>query len=437
MADTYQANLAGLDLELQDLGDTFQKALARHEFPYRDGALVEDLGQKARTIKVRCYFFEETYDAHHDLIALLDAPGPLEFVHPKYGVLRVGIESLDVRHDDRTRTAEIDLGLVESRLTPEPVADQGVQAAAEDGFEEGQQEQAAALGDEMAGEGADVEAELDPEQGILEQAGDLAGDVRDFVTGIDSAVRTLESTMNQIQNPINSIMNTIDYAANLPGRVLGAVSATVERISEGVSSLRNAPSRFLTSLRDGVTALRNSFDGLADSLSSGPNRNSGRAAAYRMVAKHLDLAGAQRAALEAAVLFAADEAARQDARRQERTSAFDASGNRIGARDGAPILDAAEIERSLAITRAWLQEAVAANRGMQSFKTLAAALLDHVNRVKLESDRIVTVTETVPLPLHIICLKHGLPYNYAERIHSINRIRKPNFTSGEVKIYAP
>ncbi len=48
----------------------------------------------------------------------------------------------------------------------------------------------------------------------------------------------------------------------------------------------------------------------------------------------------------------------------------------------------------------------------------------------------MTVTTQNTLPLHLLCLKYNLPYNYADRVNSINRIKNPSFTpAGEVKIY--
>jgi hypothetical protein len=41
------------------------------------------------------------------------------------------------------------------------------------------------------------------------------------------------------------------------------------------------------------------------------------------------------------------------------------------------------------------------------------------------------------MPLHLVCLKYGLPYTDAERLLGVNRqIRNPNFADGEVLVYA-
>jgi hypothetical protein len=39
------------------------------------------------------------------------------------------------------------------------------------------------------------------------------------------------------------------------------------------------------------------------------------------------------------------------------------------------------------------------------------------------------------MPLHLVCLKYGLPYQAAERLIRVNNIPNPNFTAGEVMVY--
>ncbi|MDP2166780.1 MAG: hypothetical protein Q8J64_00425, partial [Thermodesulfovibrionales bacterium] len=122
----------------------------------------------------------------------------------------------------------------------------------------------------------------------------------------------------------------------------------------------------------------------------------------------------------------------------EKSTGFDALGNFIGAESSGGILDVTELERSLSEVRSYLQEAVDDSRDMPSLKELALSLLKHVNTVKLEREKIISVDVGAnPLPLHLICLKYGLSHDYAERILKINpHVSNPNFVTGEVNIYA-
>jgi len=86
--------------------------------------------------------------------------------------------------------------------------------------------------------------------------------------------------------------------------------------------------------------------------------------------------------------------------------------------------------------RTRIEAAVEKAREMDSLKIMAAALLTHVNNVRLEREKMVAVILDNPMPLHLVCLKYGLPYTDAERLYKVNRLQNPNFTSGEVLVYA-
>jgi hypothetical protein len=94
-----------------------------------------------------------------------------------------------------------------------------------------------------------------------------------------------------------------------------------------------------------------------------------------------------------------------------------------------------ELEATLAIVRTRIEAAVEKAREIDSLKTMAVALLNHVNSVRLEREKMAKVVLDNPMPLHLVCLKYGLPYQDAERLIRVNNIPAPNFTSGEVMVY--
>ena len=65
-----------------------------------------------------------------------------------------------------------------------------------------------------------------------------------------------------------------------------------------------------------------------------------------------------------------------------------------------------------------------------------AALLNQVNTVRLEREKMIAVTLDNPMPLHLVCLRYGLSYKDAQRLIAVNNIRHPNFTSGGINVYA-
>ncbi len=439
-AEKYAASIDGLPLDIETLEDGFEKALVQHEFPFRDGALLEDMGQKARTVRVRCYFWGETYEAHRELLERLERLDLLDFVHPKYGLLHGGIESIVVRHDDRRRTAEIDLTFIENlRGEAQPDARPDVAAEAEQAFVAGIAEQADAVVQDMRDVlGAEADTicgrVLAEGQDMLGQFTGLSAAASDYVRTVDTYVNGFSAALAAVANPANSLTATISYATNLPGRVIGAVARTVERYARLFDSVRSAPTRFVASLTDGVDEMSGALE---DAIGGGASGVGGAgSAAKSSMTRRLAAATAQRAALEMAYIYKEDEQIRQAVRRVETAASFDVLGNDVKAETPGAIMTVNELEATLAVVRARLQASLAADRLAVSLKDLAVALLVHVNSVKLERDRIVTVRVDPEIPLHLVCQQYGLPYNYAERIYSLNNIAAPNFTRGHIDIYA-
>lgn len=64
-----------------------------HEFPQRDEPFVEDLGRRSRTFTVEGYVLGDNYLAERDALwAALEAEGPGELIHPRWGVLWVSVQ---------------------------------------------------------------------------------------------------------------------------------------------------------------------------------------------------------------------------------------------------------------------------------------------------------------------------------------------------------
>lgn len=436
MPDLYQAQLDGFFLEIETTDDAFEKAIVRHEYPFKDGALLEDMGRKARVVKFRCYFWDDgadhaTYDTHIELVKHLASQEISELVHPKYGPLRGCVESMSVRHDDRDRTAEIDVTFVEGLIEDGgDTRHEDVEAGAEEAYNDGIADQEREFADDMK---ADLGPEapgimdrvLDPAKSIVEQFQDVSTKSRNYLKTVESYVGTMEATLNTIANPANSLVSTINYGTNLPGRVIGSVSRCVERYALLYDSLKNAPARFVNSMTFGLKGLSNS---------------SGK------FSKTTKIAAASHTALQTAYLYKADEVLRVAQKKNEGLRAFDALGNytalavvasRVsGATAPETTMTVNELESSLAEVRASLQEAIDLSRQNTSLKQQALQLQTHVNSIKLEREKIIQILLDNPMPLHLVCLRYGLPYNAAERLLMINAIPNPNSTSGEVSVYA-
>lgn len=451
MSTTYKASISGVlngakitvDLDIQDIGDGESNSLAVHEYPGRAGARVENMGAKARTIKFKAFFIGPAYENHKVVRELLPQLEQKELTHPKYGIVKGDIQELHTQHRDLIDTAEMDITFIEDLLSNEqPLVQTSMPGFSEEAFLDGQDEQQASLAGDMANdvgtEGSSAAARaLDASKTIVSQFQDLSGKARAYVAQIDAGVNTLQSTLTTITQPANSLLATVQFVENLPGRVIGAVARTVERYAESYSALRNFPARFQRSLKFSLDQLETSFRSFQSKAPAGSVRAVGETAAMTTIANHIRLAASHRLALEAAYGLAADQENRQLARKNEQGDSFDLLGNFLEPLPAGTLMTVNEIEATLASVMTAAQATVDLMRGVQTIKTAVSGLVDYTRKVKLESERILEVTIDGTLPIHVVCLKYGLPYNAAERILAINpQIKHPNFVSGTVKIYA-
>ncbi|MDA8170325.1 MAG: DNA circularization N-terminal domain-containing protein [Nitrospiraceae bacterium] len=426
MPDTYQAQLGPFNLDIQDIEDTFEKAIATYEFPYVDGALLEDMGQKARKIKFRCYFYNDTYQTHFDLINYLEYRGMVDLVHPKYGLVKGKIESVNVRHDDRIRMAQIDIAFTENlRGSAQPIATVQVQGAVEDAFASGQQDQmdwfSSYTSLQIGAEGAAVLAQtLDYTQpGVLSQFTGLSQKAQAYMARVDTYVRTLDGTLLDVTNPANGLVSVLDYGTTLPGRVVSAVARTIERYAVLCNTAGCAPSRFLNNLQQAIGTL---------------------AAASGDFADQTQCAGAQRLALETSYIYDADEQNYAAQKQAENQKAFDTMGNYTALASLGAVLTVEDLEATLAIAMSAIEASITAGRLAgeltPSLKTQALALLTWVEQVKMERATVITIGVANPTPMHLLCLQYGLDYHAAERVFAINKIKQPSFTQGTINMYS-
>jgi prophage DNA circulation protein len=443
MADLHAAQLDGFALEIESIDDAIEKAIVRHEYPYKNGALLEDMGQKARVVKFRCYFWDDgadhaTYDTHTELLKHLDSMEISELVHPKYGPMKGCVESMAVRHDDRDRTAEIDITFVEGlieEITDASHAD--IEAGAEEAYNAGITEQMQEFSDDVTGalgaEAPGILAQvLDPALGIVEQFDNVSTTARNYLKDVESYVGGLEAALNTVANPANSLVATINYGTSLAGRVIGSVTRCVERYAQLYDSLKTSPARFVDSMVFGTKALSKVSATFGGTTSPGAKA----IATSSTFTKTTTIAAASHTALQTAYLYKDDQVQRVAQKKAEGVQAFDTQGNYTAPDQVAPAMTVAELEKSLAQVRGYLQEAIDLSRQMTSLKEQAVQLQVHINNIKLEREKIIRVQLDNPMPLHLVCLRHGLPHSAAERVLAINAMRNPNFASGEVDVYA-
>lgn len=112
------ASFRGIQFEVTSTGDDIERAIVSHEYPYVDGASVEDMGRAPRRISMTAVFYGDNYETElQQLLAALDTPGAAELIHPVFGSITAQFVRTSIPHQaelpDQTR---ITLEFLEKRL---------------------------------------------------------------------------------------------------------------------------------------------------------------------------------------------------------------------------------------------------------------------------------------------------------------------------------
>jgi len=417
-----EASLNNISLELETISDSFNKAIAKRHIPFCDDTYLTDMGLKERRIRLRCYFWSDTYEKHKELLALLWGNTDFELNHPEYGLLKGKIESVDVRDDDRLNTAEIDLNFVVGKSKRPELSSMDIEGESEElyvsGVKEIQKDYRANL---VAGSVLPVEiidTVLDPEKAtILEQMPvTLDSPGRTYIKQIDAMLEMFDSSVAAVPSPMNSLVPDINFATGIPGRVIKIMAGFADKQILIYDTLRSSPDRFVSSMKNGLSQ----FAGM---LPDTANEKSYTSLTALSASKELGL------------VYAEDEVKRSKKKRLESVKVFDDLGRMKNIEQVEHPMHVREVEKTLFAVREMNEAAITDNREIESLKLLSDKLLDHVVKIKLDREKIIRIEVDNETPLHLVCLKYGLPYQAADRIMLINRIKHPSFTRGGIDIY--
>lgn len=94
------ASFRGVPFQIERVGRAGDRALAEHQYPYTNGAELEDMGLGPRRVRVRAVFFGDGYeDELAEFIDALEQPGTGDLVHPIHGLMTVMSSSWEDEHD--------------------------------------------------------------------------------------------------------------------------------------------------------------------------------------------------------------------------------------------------------------------------------------------------------------------------------------------------
>ncbi|UTH76020.1 DNA circularization protein [Chromobacterium sp. IIBBL 290-4] len=111
------ASFRGVRFDCLKSADSAQRDQAMHEYPYKDGADVEDLGRKARKVSLSAMFWGKDYQSRlRQFVAALDAAGPGELIHPVFGSMpQALVTDYQIHHDaDAPDSCTVEVNWVEA-----------------------------------------------------------------------------------------------------------------------------------------------------------------------------------------------------------------------------------------------------------------------------------------------------------------------------------
>lgn len=120
--DLQDASFRGVKFDIISTRDSVQRDIAQHEYPYKNGANIEDLGEKPRSLQCQAVFFGDDYETRlQSFIAALDERGQGELIHPVFGSMPdMQCYVYQVNHDaDNPDYCTIDIQFLQSGLDVE------------------------------------------------------------------------------------------------------------------------------------------------------------------------------------------------------------------------------------------------------------------------------------------------------------------------------
>jgi prophage DNA circulation protein len=222
------ASFRGVSFEVVTTGDDIERAILVNEYPYVDGASVEDMGRAPRRFSLTAIFYGEDYENRLEaFLQAIDVPGPDELIHPFFGAIRAQFMRSYISHDaHQPDSAYVTLDFLEAALNAPlfghslPIQQvRAIDRAAED-----------ALAAARAGYAIDIET-------ALEQPGTLPGLVRDKL-GADmlDVIDTMHGLADQLVEARTWVASGLHYLENPLSFVNDVTGGLVARVSGLYSS---------------------------------------------------------------------------------------------------------------------------------------------------------------------------------------------------------
>lgn len=402
-ADTLlDASFRGVTFDCLRAQDSAQRDSASHEYPYLDGADVEDLGRKARRITMSAAFFGKDYENRlQSFLKVLDEPGHGELIHPVFGSIKEAqLLSYEIGHDaDSPDYCTVELAFVEATPgNPFFVQQLPVQKA----------EAVSLLAETARFNGIEVFASaISALSGVTGSLSRLNA-LRDVMTGTLGAIRS------QLQSIIGTTLDLIDYPRAFASDVVSLVS--------GMADLRSFDAGVIMSDWKSLTGQLNNVVQLPGAVASGSAGTAGSGGesggSVGAEAKPIP-AKAEDVALVTAVV-----------QTTVATTLAEVAGQILAAEAEKPTLSPPEIERIANDVRGSIQQAIETHRQLfpvEVFRPVTEALKDTALGTQDAASAVIEalpplITRTVEAPgnLHLAAFRWYGDYTRAQELARLN-----------------
>ncbi|OVZ94855.1 multidrug DMT transporter permease [Yersinia frederiksenii] len=210
--DLQDASFRGVRFDIISTRDSVQRDIAQHEYPYKNGANIEDLGEKPRSLQCQAVFFGDDYETRlQTFIAALDVRGQGELIHPVFGSMPdMQCYVYQVNHEaDNPDHCTIDIQFLQSGLDVQFYARDWPLSAADAIFNQA--------------------------QGILDNASAL----------LENAMKPLRTVRRYMARAKALGVTALNMVAVLRSDITGFISSTTDFV--------NAPVAFMTDLQSALS----------------------------------------------------------------------------------------------------------------------------------------------------------------------------------------
>lgn len=239
------ASFRNIDFDILSTEDEARRALARHSYPYVDGADVEDMGGEERKLSVKAIFFGDIYEEQlQTFIAALDMRGPGDLVHPVFGSMgSMQVSSYRVSHDeDRPDQCTVSIEFEQS-VPAAPFFTRALVSQAADSIDD-------ATADVEDASATALSAECGKVNGLsaagamdaLSRVSAMRAQAVTFLLTLNSEVR---GVITSITDPIANVLGFISDVTALTQALIDEVPKQLEYLQNLAKGTRNAVDRLL------------------------------------------------------------------------------------------------------------------------------------------------------------------------------------------------